>query len=199
MTKKLTSSMKKANKGKRPVSTTLNKTKKNNGFTELLGIVQPEGLINTTVSESVVTEDSNSSEPTLVRAIKNPTITITVQNINSIASMLQLNADQYFIEPVREELSVSEYTTKFFKQTYVLGSLYYQLTKPELIHPYTNIYVQEIETGKVFRSSNIKDTLGIANQECKITIEPNNTYRLFVQSHSTNRKLVRGSFVLLRK
>lgn len=185
--------MTKLNKSKRTSKRT-SKTQMMNKIFKKVGIKAP------------TSEDVTKIEATLKKdsSTKNTISKVTLTEV-SLASALDLATDlnlldpvDYFIEPVREKLSIEAYVEKFTRQPYALGSVYYELTKEETIHSYTYIYIQDMESGAVFRSKQFKKLLGIDNGTYKVSIASNNTYRVFVQSNSRNRNLVPGTFILVR-
>jgi hypothetical protein len=97
---------------------------------------------------------------------------------------------------VEKECSIEE----FFGKDFVLGTGYYELTKTEKIQTHKNIIIQDKATGQYYGSSmdmSVRQFLGI-NSTRDYKIDPFNVghYRIFIQSTSNNRKLVRGSTVI---
>lgn len=86
--------------------------------------------------------------------------------------------------------------------TYSIGKAYYELTKREEVQDYKNICIKDKKTGKIHSgtANELRGLLGFPQGET-IKLEPGNmaTYSIFIQSTSTNRKLVRGTTVLYKK
>ncbi len=84
--------------------------------------------------------------------------------------------------------------------TFQEGAAYYQLTKKELVQAYKDMVVQDKDTQKVLTGASAKSAIGMPLGK-DFKVEPHNLskYKLFVQSTSNNRKLVRGTEVLVRK
>lgn len=80
---------------------------------------------------------------------------------------------------------------------YILGKAYYQLTKLETIQPGKQIAVVEKTTGKVFTGANARDMLGLPAMAVRVKPEDNPLFEVYVQSTSTNRKLLPGTKLLL--
>jgi hypothetical protein len=86
--------------------------------------------------------------------------------------------------------------------SYSIGSAYYELTKKETVQDYKQICIMNKKTGVIY-SGTANDLRGLLNIPVGQTIkfEPGNmaTFRLFIQSTSVNRILVRGTTLLYRK
>lgn len=82
---------------------------------------------------------------------------------------------------------------------YNIGSGYYQLTKSEKVQSTKQIAIREIKTGKVYTGRHARDLLGLPDTEVRVRPDFNPEYQVFVQSTSVNRKLIRGTDLLLMK
>jgi hypothetical protein len=79
------------------------------------------------------------------------------------------------------------------------GSAFYQLTKKENITPHKEIMIVEKGTKVVYGGKDARDQLGIPQGvELKVTPGNHSNWDIFVQSHSTNRKLVRGTKLIYK-
>lgn len=78
-----------------------------------------------------------------------------------------------------------------------LGCLYYQLTKTETIQPQKNIAVLEKKTDRVYSGPEVRDLIGLPDMSVRVKPDFNPDYAIFVQSTSTNRKLMPNTKVLL--
>lgn len=82
------------------------------------------------------------------------------------------------------------------------GKCFYQLTKKELVQPHKQILVRH-KINKNIYGGDVRKALKMApaTNGVNVKVEPGNhmEYDIFVQSTSPNRKLVRGSDVLIRK
>lgn len=107
-----------------------------------------------------------------------------------------LSASEYDLLDVDTEGYIREWVQgKGF--TYNAGAAFYQLMKTETIQPTKAIALLERSTGKVFMGSNARDLLGLPAMEVRVKPDFNPLYDVFVQSTSVNRKLVRGTKLLL--
>jgi hypothetical protein len=82
---------------------------------------------------------------------------------------------------------------------FVLGAGYYPVTKKELLRTGRNILVREKGTNRIFGGQEARSVLGIPSGEVTITPGNHANYDIFFQSTSVNRKLVRGTELLLDK
>jgi len=83
---------------------------------------------------------------------------------------------------------------------YQIGSAFYQLMKPELVQAGKQILLREKGKKAVWGGAEARNIVGIPLAS-DARLKPGNhaNYDLFVQSMSTNRKLVRGTTVLIEK
>lgn len=83
---------------------------------------------------------------------------------------------------------------------YVPGSAYYQLTKSEKkIQDYKKLLVMEKNKRSVYGGPDARQALGIPEGELKVSPGNHGNFDIFVQSTSNNRKLVRGTKLLVMK
>jgi len=112
-----------------------------------------------------------------------------------------LPATTFKIFTVNQEEEIRPFVEGKTKKPYVQGSAYYLLTKREKIQEGKELLLQDRATTQVFGDSQrIRQQLGLPTAG-DIRVNPGNhaNWNLFVQSTSVNRKLVRGSKVLVIK
>lgn len=80
---------------------------------------------------------------------------------------------------------------------YVPGEVAYQLTKPEVVQSYKDIFIREKGKNAVYGGKNVRNLLGLPYTDAKVIPGNHGNYDIFVVSRSHNRKLVRGTKVLL--
>lgn len=80
---------------------------------------------------------------------------------------------------------------------FVIGSLFYALTKKEKVQPQKQVLIMEKGNKAVYAGVEARNLIGLP-QGSNATVEPGNhaNYDIYVQSTSVNRKLVRGTKVL---
>lgn len=79
------------------------------------------------------------------------------------------------------------------KFKYVKGNAFYQLTKPETIQSNKKIILVEKNKLSVYAGDDARELLKLPNSTTKVIPGNHSNWDIFVQSTSTNRKLVRGT------
>lgn len=97
---------------------------------------------------------------------------------------------------VDKEADVKTFVESHGKR-YVIGSVFYALTKKEKVQPQKKVLVMEKGSKAVYGGDQARQLIGLP-QGLNATVEPGNhgNYDIYVQSTSINRKLVRGTKVL---
>lgn len=137
-----------------------------------------------------------------VRGTKNLfNIDLAKVNVSSVRSALQeLSAKDYLVLPIRQDgAPIKEYVENFTKLPYVQGSAYYELTKKETVQSNKQVAIQNKLNGKIYSGLNARNMLGLPNQEVKVAPSDFGDWNLFIQSNSVNRKLVKGTNLLVLK
>jgi len=101
---------------------------------------------------------------------------------------------------VDKEQTVKEFVEAKTKRPYVVGSSYYALTKKEKVQPGKALLLMEKNKPQVWGGNEARDLIGLPTDGVShATVEPGNhsAFDVFVQSTSVNRKLVRGTKVLV--
>jgi hypothetical protein len=111
-----------------------------------------------------------------------------------------------------DELSKSDYTVvnvfrieqirdavENMTGTFVKGSAYYQLTKPETVQAYKQLCIRDKKTHKVYSGANARNLLGFPNGDVRVKPENLGKFDIFVQSTSVNRKVVPGTSIIVLK
>lgn len=86
--------------------------------------------------------------------------------------------------------------------TYPLGKAYYQLTKTEKIQDHKRVVIEERTSKKLYGGDQAKGLIGLTSGAgVTVRVTPGNhaNYNIFVNSTSMNRKLVRGTSLLVEK
>lgn len=121
----------------------------------------------------------------------------------NVSKLLQVTS-QFKPYKVEKECDITSFYQEKTKLPYNKddGRAFYQLTKKELIQPNKEILVRD-KTTKVIYGGDVRKALKMADgtSGVQMKVEPGNhaNYDIFVQSKSPNRKLVRGTEVLVRK
>lgn len=121
----------------------------------------------------------------------------------AISKLLNVT-DQFKAHKVDKEIDITSFWNSKMKFPYNKddGRAFYQLTKKELIQPNKEILVRDKST-KIIYGGDVRRALKMADGTSGVNmkVEPGNhaNYDIFVQSKSPNRKLVRGTEILIRK
>lgn len=109
-------------------------------------------------------------------------------------------SDKFDSYEVPKEMDIKQFVEAKTRKPYVLGNAFYLLMKKEEIQPKKEILI--IEKGKkaVWGGKEARDLVGLPdNAKAKVTPYNHKNFEIYVQSTSVNRKLVRGTKVLIRK
>jgi hypothetical protein len=82
--------------------------------------------------------------------------------------------------------------------TFTKGCAFYQLNKTEEVQDYKQIAIRDKQKGAVYSGFAARDMLGLPQTgTCKLAPGQHGQYEIFIQSTSTNRKLVKNTNVLV--
>lgn len=117
---------------------------------------------------------------------------------------VQKNLDEikpidYMLLPVHKDSVIKDFVESWTLAPYVVGSSYYLLTKPEKIQAYKGIILQDKQSGKLYGGSNARKLLNLPDHEVKVNPANATKYNIFVNSSSTNRKLIAGTQLVVMK
>lgn len=99
---------------------------------------------------------------------------------------------------VVKEAEIKPFVEQKTKKPYVKGSVFYQLMKSEKVQPQKGVVITEKATGKIWGGQEARDLIGLpAGQHAKVTPGNHSKYEIFIESQSTNRKLPRGTKILV--
>lgn len=81
---------------------------------------------------------------------------------------------------------------------YQPGTVFYELTKSELVQFHKELAVVSKTDGKRYFGPQARQILGLPSTECRVRPGDHGNWRIFVQSTSLNRKLLGGTSILVR-
>lgn len=98
---------------------------------------------------------------------------------------------------VNGKLQATPALRKKLGDEYKAGRGFYELTKPETVQPRKNIAIMDKTSKAIFGGDQARQVLGLPAGG-NVRVKPGNhlNYAIFVESTSTNRKLVRGTTLL---
>jgi len=98
---------------------------------------------------------------------------------------------------VRKNSSVRDFVEDHIGGGMIIGAAFYQLTKPEKLQSYKLICIRNKATGEVFSGDAARDLLNLPRGgEIKLQPGDHGKFDVFIQSTSTNRKLLPNTELL---
>ena len=107
-------------------------------------------------------------------------------------------SDRFKSYEVKAEVQVKDFVEAKTKRPYVIGQAYYQLMKREKVQPSKAVLIVEKGKNAVWGGQQARNLIGLpAGADAKVTPGNHSNYDIFVQSTSVNRKLPRGTRVMI--
>lgn len=145
-----------------------------------------------------VTESYMTQRATGVRGTKNLFELKADLTSDKVRSKLKaLNPTDYMLISVHSKTAIKPFIESWTKTPYVVGSGYYQLTKPEKIQSYKQLAIKNKVSSKVYFGSQARQMLGLPDHEVKVAPAQFDTFEVFAQSTSVNRWLLPDTQVLV--
>lgn len=116
---------------------------------------------------------------------------------SSVKALDQLHPGQYRLFDVKQDGQISAFIEKTTGRAYKIGEAYYQLTKSEKIQAGKVVALLDKKSHHVFTGANARKLLSLPDHEVKVAPAAHPDFEIFVQSTSTNRKLIAGTRLLL--
>lgn len=113
------------------------------------------------------------------------------------AHLQRLPPSAYRIVSVPHDAYIRDFVESHVGTRYVLGNGYYELMKSEMIQAGKQVAVQEIATGNVYTGREARSLIGLDARDERVRPDRNPLFKVYVQSTSTNRKLIKGTTLLL--
>jgi hypothetical protein len=117
----------------------------------------------------------------------------TLQQID--AHMKPLHFGQFRLFDVSEESRIDNFVERQTGRAYKLGEAYYQLSKTEMIQPQKQIAI--LGKNGIYVGPDARKLLNLPDDHVKVSPKHNPDYEIFVQSTSTNRKLLSNTKLLI--
>lgn len=99
---------------------------------------------------------------------------------------------------VPSEADIAEVADKKFGG-YILGHGFYELTKSERVQPHKKLLLRHIKSKRIFEGPIRAFLKADPNEDIRLKPGNQGDYRVYVQSTSMNRKLVRGSTLIYKR
>lgn len=161
-------------------------------------VATEEGLNEALRNVQYSTQDYYSSRKMGTRSTKKFFVDMSKVNSSDI-NQLQDLTNNFKSLKVEAECDIKQFVESKTGKPYEPGSAYYELTKPETVQPYKDILVRKRGETRIYGGQEARDLLKLPNQDVKVNLQNLGQYQLFIKSTSVNRKLVRGTTLLLRK
>lgn len=156
-----------------------------------------QGLREATAARSVSTSNYMSMRSKGVTSVKAFYTDLSKVDIATLQRNLRNIQDQVKTFTVGAEADIKPFIEAHTGRAYEAGSVFYALTKPELIQDTKKLLIQEKGGRAVYAGTQARQLLGLPVGE-DVKVKPGNhgNFELYVQSTSVNRKLVRGTKVV---
>lgn len=105
---------------------------------------------------------------------------------------------QYMVHETTAQV-IRAYAEKVTNKPYQMGSVYYELNKPETIQGQKLIAIRNKNDGKIYSGAGARQMLGLPHVETNVKPGDFGDWQIFVQSTSVNRKLIPGQNFLVRQ
>lgn len=103
-----------------------------------------------------------------------------------------LNFGQYRLLDVKQDTPIAEFIETELRRPYKLGEGYYQLVKPEKVQAQKGVAIFHKKKYELYAGDAARQMIGLPDYEVKVGPEFNQDFDIFIQSTSTNRKLLAG-------
>ncbi len=151
------------------------------------------GVEEMSVKMSAATTNYMAARATGVRGMKN-LFNMKPIDVSAVKNKLEpvdpATFETLLVRKYDDGKAIKEFVESWRKSPYVVGSAYYQITKPEKIQPTKVLAVKEVKNGKLYSGPAAREILGLPNHEVKVSPPPADQFIVFAQSTSVNRKLV---------
>jgi hypothetical protein len=150
-------------------------------------------LIDTYKNYSVMRSAGTNSSNRLFIDTKNLSVADVKQSLVEDNSFRKYAVTATTAQPIRE------YTESVTGRGYILGSVFYQLTKPETIQSQKQIAIRNKQDGKVYSGANARQVLGLPSYGFA-NVRPGDfgDWEIYIQSTSVNSKLIPGQNFLMK-
>jgi hypothetical protein len=125
-----------------------------------------------------------------------------VKNLSQVAKQNGLTnlVGKYNCYDVIHEDEIRHYVEVVLNKNYNKGECFYQLTKEEKVQPTKDVLVMEKGKSAIYGGSEARHLIGLPDgQYAKVDPYNLSNLNIFIQSTSVNRKLVRGTKILIKR
>lgn len=97
------------------------------------------------------------------------------------------------------DISIKEFAEDVTGETYRKGSVFYEISKTEIVQASKEIAIVNKKDGKKYSGSDARDMLGLPLQEAKMKPGDFGEWRIFIQSTSYTRKIKPGNSIFVKE
>lgn len=163
-----------------------------------------EGLEKSMTAVAAATSSYMTGRTTGTRGSKNLFGGTSQVNAASVASLgiQPLDPKRFLLHPIPnipDKTEVRDYIVNQLGIPFHLGTVFYELSKPEKVQAGKELAVLEKGTDKVYMGPQVRGLLGLPAMETRVKPDFNPAYKIFIQSNSTNRHLVAHTRLLIMR
>lgn len=123
--------------------------------------------------------------------------TVSLKEVKAALVDISKQVDVYVVGAANDGVQIKDFV-QAQGIAFTKGCAFYQLSKTETVQEYKQIAIRDKITGAVYSGFGARDMLGLPHYgEVKLAPGMNGQYEIFVQSTSVNRKLVKGTNLMI--
>lgn len=124
----------------------------------------------------------------------------TVATATVKKALVPVTKGSYTINLVPQDSRIDEFAASV-AGSYAPGRGYYEMTKRETIQGYKSVAILVEKNNELYMGDAARDLVGLPRDGSSVRVSPGTHpgYRIFIQSTSMNRKLIKGSSLLLMR
>lgn len=171
---------------------------------EFVTIIKDSGRLTRTMSNNIRRLKGETVEDVYVHIPKSRGTSATVSadvKLKDLDDLIPVMPGRFQKMIVDKDTAIKEFV-EFNGITFKKGRGFYELSKAETVQQYKEVIMQDRETGEMFTGAQVRKRLGLQPQSEKGGVKERlhkadaEKFRVFVQSTSVNRKLIKGTTFL---
>lgn len=97
------------------------------------------------------------------------------------------------------DIAIKEYAEQVTGESYVKGSVFYEIAKTEIVQASKEIAIVNKKDGKKYSGGDARDVLGLPHDDTKMKPGSFGDWRIFIQSTSYTRKIKPGNSIFIKE
>jgi hypothetical protein len=123
--------------------------------------------------------------------------TVSLKEVKANLVDISKQVDVYVVDSRNDGVQIRDFV-EAQGITFSKGCAFYELSKTETVQDYKQIAVRDKNSGHVYSGFAARDLLGLPHTgDAKVAPGQHGNYEIFVQSTSVNRKLVKGTNIMI--